>query len=142
MLYAASSASLGIGITFTEPRSAKTYRPSCPLVLPVPAPTPNRVPTAIAESLLLTSTLLGNHPVGISPRSVASAPPLELTVYSATAFTPPSVTNNVDPFGDRATAVGVRPIFRSRNGASVMVPISAFVRVSITLTLSLLPFTT
>jgi len=62
--------------------------------------------------------------------------------YTATAFTPPSVTNSVVASGDSATAVGARPMLRSRNGAMVIVLVTTSRRVSMTLTASELPLAT
>src|SRR6267378_3763682 len=78
---------------------------------PIPDPTPNNEPTASVRPSALTSRLVGYQLVGIRPRSVPAGRP-----YMATAFAPPSATNRVLESGDRATAVGARPILRSWNG--------------------------
>ena len=74
-MYALNSAAPGTGITFTDPRSAKTYRPSFPAVRPVPAPTPNNVPTAIVDPRAeLASTVTVAAYAVIGAPEVAPAP--------------------------------------------------------------------
>ena len=104
---------------------------------PMPDPTPNNDPTASVRPSALTSRLVGYQLVGIRPRNVPRGRP-----YTATAFAPPSATNSVFASGDRATAVGARPILRWRNGATAIDCTTALRRVSITLTVSELPLAT
>src|SRR4051812_46686794 len=65
---ATSSASVGIGTTCTDPRTAKTYRARCPPRDPSPDPTPYSAPIAKYLPSALTSRLDGYQAVGISPR--------------------------------------------------------------------------
>src|SRR5579862_2091629 len=140
VLYAESSASVGTATTFTEPRAASALPAVLPPTRACPDPTPSSVPTAIVRPSALTSMLDGYHPVGIRPRSFAAAG--VVTSYTATAFTPPSVTYRVRASGESAADVGARPTFRSRNGATAIVAATARRRVSTTLTSSEFPFGT
>src|ERR1700752_1956240 len=137
VVYAASSASPGPAMTFTDPRSEWTYLPSIPDVRPVPDPTPNSVPTASVRPSALTSRLDGYHPVGIRPRN---CPPG--SAYTPTALSPPSVTYCVAPSGETSTSVGANQILRSRNGAMAIDRSRVRARVSMTLTVSELPLAT
>src|SRR5947207_10346337 len=104
---------------------------------PMPDPTPNNDPTASVWPAALTARLVEYQLVGIRPRNVPPGRP-----YTATAFAPPSATNSVFASGDRATAVGARPMLRWRNGATAIDCTTALRRVSITLTVSELPLAT
>src|SRR5512146_126728 len=91
IVYAPSWLRVGTAMTSTAPRIANTYRPRCPASVPVPDPTPNSEPTAMSLPSALTSIVDGYHDVGIKPLMTGVAPGTPMS-YTATAFTPPSVT--------------------------------------------------
>ena len=121
-------AGVGNGHTFTEPRTACTYRPRRPgraigrAHRRIRRRAARRPRGTCRRSRRRGST--DTTPVGIRPnKRQPGACRLRVTSYTATAFAPPSATYSVRPSGESARAVGARPIFRSRNGATASVAI-------------------